>query len=106
MTGHPVVASLVGSGLLLFSLTATAQPPRDDAYYDRPEFGSVQTFFHRVRSDLDRAGRNAYAHYGDASQWDFIDRRCHCKIAQVALLYEACLEHLSGTIVDSANPHP
>jgi len=64
MTGHILIASFMGLGLLLFGLIATAQSPRY-RNYDRGECESVQTLLHHVRSDLDRAERNAYADYED-----------------------------------------
>jgi hypothetical protein len=67
---HLLIEALAGSGLLLFGLNAAAQPPRDAPYYNRGEFESAQSLFRQVRTDIDRAERNAYDNFsGDRSRF-------------------------------------
>lgn len=66
-----LATTLAGSALLLFTVSANAQYPRGDRYYDRDDYrnrgGGI---LERVRADVDRAESHSYANGGDRKRFD------------------------------------
>jgi len=67
---HTIIQALIGSGLLLVGLNASAQPPRADRYYSRGEFENTQSLFRQVRADIDRAERNSDEYVENRPRFD------------------------------------
>jgi hypothetical protein len=65
-------ATLAGSALLFFTVSANAQYGRGPSYYgryDQPRGGGI---LDRVRADLDRAESHSYANGGDRKRFNHV----------------------------------
>jgi hypothetical protein len=65
-----VATILAGSALLLLTVSANAQYPRGDRYYDRDDYRNRGGILERVREDLNRAESHSYANGGDRKRFN------------------------------------
>ncbi len=69
-----LLRGLAGSGLLLFSLAASAETipqQKQNPFYSQDEYQNTHSMFDKIRNDLYRAQTNAYPSFlGDSPRFD------------------------------------